>query len=90
MSKILEDCYQYNYNQNRDYNYIYLENIIYRTFIIAIIIKFIIKTVLKVLNLISVYFDKVKTNIIIYFNKLKTINLDYVILIILGFMLIWF
>ena len=86
---LLENCYKYNDNFCNDYNYIYFENIIYRTVILIIIIKFIIKTITKFLKSICIYYDKIKTFIRIQYNNLKYnnfkyIDFEYVILILLG------
>ena len=90
MTKLLNNCYEYNYNDNTNYNYIYLENIIYRIFTLIIIIKYIIKTTLIGFKLVSSYYNKIKTNISIYYDKLKYLDFDYVVLIILGLLLFAF
>ena len=77
--KSLEECYQC--------HYIYLENIIYRTFILIIIIKFIMKTIMHCAKLITSYYNKFKNSILIYYNNITYIDHNYALLTLVGLVL---
>ena len=75
----LEECYKC--------HYIYLENIIYRILILIIITKFIMKTIMHCVKLITGYYNKFKNNILIYYNNITYIDHNYALLTLVGLVL---